>query len=202
MDQLNSIIDYYSSKVLEHGPTSKGVDWNGLESQYLRFDILSKIIPKLDNISLLDYGCGYGEYINYINQCGYNNIEYTGFDLSSNMLSQAQDKFPNNIFIDSLPSNAQFDYTLISGLFNIKLDSTPEEWEDYIFRILDEVNLISKKGFCFNILTSYSDEEYKKDYLYYASPEKLFTYCKNNFSKHVCLDHSYPLYEFSIFVVK
>ena len=34
------VIDYYDKKIKEYGPTSKGVDWNGEESQYLRFNIL------------------------------------------------------------------------------------------------------------------------------------------------------------------
>ena len=52
------------------------------------------------------------------------------------------------------------------------------------------------------MLTSYSDFEHMKDNLYYAVPEEIFKYCKTNFSKYVSLNHSYPLYEFSIFVKK
>ena len=52
------------------------------------------------------------------------------------------------------------------------------------------------------VLTSYSDREYMKNHLYYASPEEIFKYCKLNFSNNVLLDHSYDLYEFTIFVKK
>jgi len=46
--QMNSIhkdIDnYYTEKVKAYGATPQGVDWNGEESQFLRFKKLSKVI--------------------------------------------------------------------------------------------------------------------------------------------------------------
>ena len=41
-----TIINYYDEKSKEHGAVSKGVDWNGKESQYLRFDVLSNIFKE------------------------------------------------------------------------------------------------------------------------------------------------------------
>ena len=32
-----SITNYYGEKIREHGATPRGVDWNGEESQHLRF---------------------------------------------------------------------------------------------------------------------------------------------------------------------
>jgi hypothetical protein len=61
---------------------------------------------------------------------------------------------------------------------------------------------ISTRGFSFNVLTSYSDEDKKRDYLYYADPLFLFDYCKRHFSRKVALLHDYPIYEFSILVRK
>ena len=63
-----TIINYYDEKSKEHGAVSKGVDWNGKESQYLRFDVLSNIFKEKADFSLLDYGCGYGEFLNYLDK--------------------------------------------------------------------------------------------------------------------------------------
>ena len=46
-----NINNYYTQKVQTHGATPKGVDWNGEESQFLRFEQLSKII-KNNNSSI------------------------------------------------------------------------------------------------------------------------------------------------------
>jgi len=197
-----TIINYYDEKVKEHGAVSRGVDWNGEESQYLRFDVLSNVFKEKSDFSVLDYGCGYGEFLNYLNKNHYKNISYTGFDLSNEMITQAKLKFPKNCFTNKTPYNNTYDYTILSGTLHVKLKNDNDTWKNHIIKTLDHLNQISKKGFAFNLLTSYSDVEYMKDYLYYASPEEIFKYCKENFSKNVLLDHSYNLYEFAVFVKK
>ena len=57
---LTEVADYYSAKLAEHGETPRGVDWNGEESQVLRFAQLAKIIQPSSTFSLNDVGCGYG----------------------------------------------------------------------------------------------------------------------------------------------
>jgi len=197
-----TIINYYDEKVKEHGAVSRGVDWNGKESQYLRFDVLSNIFKEKSDFSMLDYGCGYGEFLNYLDKTHYKNISYTGFDLSDEMITQAKLKFPKKCFTNKTPYNNTYDYTILSGTLHVKLKNDNDTWKNHIIKTLDHLNQISKKGFAFNLLTSYSDKEYMKDYLYYASPEEIFKYCKLNFSKNVLLDHSYNLYEFTVFVKK
>lgn len=95
-----------------------------------------------------------------------------------------------------------YDYLVASGIFNVKLNSTEEMWEDYIKNSLIQFNALSTKGFAFNMLTSYSDEDKKRSDLYYANPLELFDFCKKNFSKYVSLHHDYKLYEFTIIVRK
>ncbi|MNE88029.1 hypothetical protein D3C80_1852890 [compost metagenome] len=64
------------------------------------------------------------------------------------------------------------------------------------------MNACSRKGFSFNCLTSYSDLEYMRDYLYYGDPCFYFDYCKRAFSGQVALLHDYGLYEFTLLVRK
>ena len=51
---IKQVSDYYSQKVLSHGATPEGVDWNGEESQNVRFSQLLKITDKRDGISIND----------------------------------------------------------------------------------------------------------------------------------------------------
>jgi len=64
------------------------------------------------------------------------------------------------------------------------------------------MNEYCEKGFSFNCLTSYSDDDKMKDYLYYANPMELFDLCKRKYSRNVALLHDYDLYEFTILVRK
>jgi len=71
-----------------------------------------------------------------------------------------------------------------------------------MLKTVRELNAISRLGFSFNALTSYSDVEYRRADLYYADPLFWFDYCKRNISKRVSLLHDYPEYDFTIIVRK
>ena len=58
----------------------------------------------------------------------------------------------------------------------------------------------ARRGFAFNMLTSYSDPERMRDDLYYADPCALLRLCKRELSRHVALLHDYGLWEFTIVV--
>ena len=96
----------------------------------------------------------------------------------------------------------QSDYTLASGIFNIRFRATNEDWLKYILETITVMNERSLKGFSFNMLTTYSDRDYMKEELYYGDPCLFFDHCKRNFSKNVALLHDYDQYDFTILVRK
>lgn len=204
--QVHSMIEeYYTNKIKEHGATPQGVDWNGEESQFIRFEQLSKIISTNNSFSIGDIGCGYGKYFEFL-QNRFNNFNYIGYDLSEKMIENAKKLYGDMggefLQIKSNDKIKESDYLVASGIFNVKNEVSESEWLYYILDTIEMMNKKSKKGFAFNVLTKYSDKEYMRDYLYYADPLFLFDYCKRNFSKNVALLHDYELYEFSILVRK
>lgn len=200
---IDSVGRYYTSKILEHGPTGRGVDWNGEESQELRFKQIASVLPKA-TFSVLDYGCGYGAFLNYL-KAGYDNFSYFGLDISEEMISHALRLHEAGkwlTFKTELGAGERFDYVVASGLFNVRLDKPDDVWLQYILETLDRFDELAAKGFSFNILTSYSDKDKQRDHLYYADPLFFFDHCKKKFSRNVALLHDYDLYEFTIIVRK
>jgi SAM-dependent methyltransferase len=199
----SKINDYYSKKIAEFGATPQGVDWNGDESQLLRFNILSKILPTA-GFSLADVGCGYGSYAQYLDK-NYDDFDYLGFDFSDGMISAAKKENKKNINfhqIKRIDEIGEADFAIASGIFNVKLDFDETIWLEYINTCLHEMSSKARRGFAVNFLTSYSDEALKRPDLYYADPGNMFNYCKMRFSKNVALLHDYDLYEFTILVRK
>jgi len=191
-------------KLKKHGTNHKGVDWKSLESQELRFVKLFELIDKREPaFDVLDYGCGYGALLDYLN-IHYKNFIYSGYDISEQMIFNAKLIFRSKAYTwyTNLDNKKKFSYVVASGLFNVKLSYTEGEWKDYIIETLDKINFISNKGFSFNILSTFSDKEKMTDKLFYADPSFLFNHCKKKYSKHVSLLHDYPLYEFTIIVKK
>jgi hypothetical protein len=126
-------------------------------------------------------------------------------DVSQEMIKvakQRQNTSDQTRFITSAEPDKLADYGLASGIFNVRLSRSDAEWFDYLQTTLDVLDRTSNLGFSFNCLTSYSDEEKKRDYLYYADPCQLFDLCKRRYSRDVALLHDYDLYEFTILVRK
>lgn len=195
---------YYDEKIRTHGPIARGVDWNSFESQQLRFVQLLKIVDKSIPFTLNDFGCGYGALADYLEEKAYR-FRYVGFDISPQMIAKAKDLHAGSsriAFVNEERKLVAADYTLASGIFNVRLDTVESEWEEYILATLETINTLSSTGFAFNVLTKYSDAEFMRPDLYYADPLFYFDVCKQNFSRFVTLLHDYPLYEFTILVRK
>jgi SAM-dependent methyltransferase len=203
-DILAGVASYYSSKLAEHGETARGVDWNGEESQVLRFEQLCKIIDQPSAFSINDLGCGYGALYDYLSS-HYQNYLYHGYDISPGMIRAAQDRYPKKpgaIFTVAGEPLVAADFGVASGIFNVRLGHSDAQWRNHLQTTLDILDRTCKRGFAFNCLTSYSDADKMQDYLYYADPCELFDLCKRRYSRHVALLHDYGLYEFTIQVRK
>lgn len=204
MGLLTGVANYYADKLAKFGETPLGVDWNGEASQILRFNQLSKVLPTSGSFTLNDLGCGYGALLDFL-QKKHVSFTYTGIDVSSEMTRSARYRHLNSSnarFITSSQPDQMSDYGVASGIFNVRLGHSDIEWYGHLKNTLDILNHTSKLGFSFNCLTSYSDQEKKRDYLYYADPCLLFDLCKRHYSGEIALLHDYGLYEFTILVRK
>jgi len=195
---------YYGEKIHAHGATARGVDWNSAASQRMRFAELLRIRPNSAPFSLNDYGCGYGALADYLIEEGCS-FTYWGFDISEEMIATARQLHETTKQIRFVTKEDELtlaDYSVASGIFNVKLKNAVAEWEDYVLNTLESLNRLSARGFAFNLLTKYSDQEFMRPDLYYGDPLFFFDYCKSKFSRFVSLIHDYPLYEFTILVRK
>lgn len=201
---LSDVATYYSEKLATFGQNPRGVDWNGEESQTLRFEQLCKIISTPTPFSINDLGCGYGSYYDFLAN-RYGSFSYTGIDVSESMIEAAEQRYHANSharFVLSSEPDQIADYSVASGIFNVRLGRSDVEWQSYLEATLDVLDKTSSVGFAFNCLTSYSDADKMRDYLYYTDPCTLFNFCKRRYAKNVALLHDYGLYEFTIHVRK
>lgn len=198
-----NISKYYTDKIKKYGATPQGIDWNSNQSIFIRFENLSKILD-FKKTSVNDIGCGYGKFIEYLGN-NINKIDYAAYDISKEMVNVASKLYPQNNFyyISHLNEIKSADFSIASGIFNVKLHFSNFEWEDYILNSLKIINLKSKKGFSFNMLENKLSKGFvKKRRLYYGSSSYYFDYCKKNFSENVTLINNYNLFDFTILVKK
>jgi SAM-dependent methyltransferase len=201
---LSEVASYYAEKLAKYGQSPRGVDWNGEESQTLRFQQLCKIVDASNQFSINDLGCGYGALYDFLN-CTYGTFSYSGVDVSESMIRAAEQRYREESrarFIHSNEPDQVADYGVASGIFNVRLGQSDDEWRSYLEATRDVLDSTSRIGFAFNCLTAYSDADKMRDYLYYADSCVLFDFCKRRYSRNVALLHDYGLYEFTILVRK
>jgi SAM-dependent methyltransferase len=200
---LDHVKSYFDKRIREHGASPRGSDWNSETSQNIRFDQLLKIVES-QTFSLLDYGCGYGALADYLVTKGME-AEYYGYDILESAIDTARQAHQNQAhrtFFTDKSKLPACDYTVASGIFNFRGEQSFEEWTEYVLRVLDEFDRLSRRGFSSNFLTSYSDADKMRPDLYYADPLFLFDYCKRKYSRNVALLHDYRLYDFTLLIRK
>jgi SAM-dependent methyltransferase len=208
LEKINKDIrNFYNQNLSSFGPSAKGVGWKNEEAQQVRFAQLAKVIQTGNEYSINDLGCGVGDLIKFMRTYTSHKFIYRGYDLLEDMIQKAENIYKNEeschfFHIKDTAEMQQSDYTVASGIFNIRYSASDAEWLSYILATIEQMHLKSSKGFAFNALTTYSDKEYMQEYLYYSDPLFLFDYCKKNFSKNVALLHDYNQYDFTIITRK
>ncbi|MDY7003476.1 MAG: class I SAM-dependent methyltransferase [Cyanobacteriota bacterium] len=200
---IDFLKNHYSKLLERHGDSPEGVQWSDSQTQERRMDILAQI-DNLSSAKILDFGCGTGKLLSFLQEKREFNGEYVGYDISSLMIDKAKKKFPRHrfecrdIFTDGVPEF--FDYVLISGVFNNLVD---RNWE-LMTALLNLLFCHTKRGLAFNALSTYVD--YCDTGLFYVNPEKIFRFCKETLSPCVTLRHDYLIrpnvvpFEFTIYV--
>ncbi|MFH1282522.1 MAG: class I SAM-dependent methyltransferase [bacterium] len=195
----NVIIKRYTDRFKKFGIDIKTLASGDTSRQKIRYDVFLRI-GELNGASLLDVGCGLGDFYQYLLDKGIK-LEYTGIDICPAFIDVCKQRFPNGTFLvadiqtDTLGKH--YDYIISSQTYNNKLEK--EDNMTVVHDVLKKCYSVCKKALAFDFITSYVD--YKEERLYYYSPEKIFTFCKQ-ITKRVALLHDYPLYEFAIFLYK
>jgi len=203
----SDIVNFYNKQLNVHGHSSQGVGWKNDLAQIVRFAQLVKVIGEKEQFSINDLGCGTGKLHHYLITEGYLPKLYCGYDILEEMIITAKKNLPagSDIKLTKIHSPADMetsDYSVASGIFNVKYEAKEFEWLNNVLSTIHCMNEKSVRGFSFNLLTKYSDKEFMQSYLYYADPLFFFDYCKRNFSKNVALLHDYDQYDFTIIVRK
>jgi SAM-dependent methyltransferase len=200
---IGQVDRYYTAKLQAHGATPRGVDWNGEESQRIRFKQLMVVLEKSPpRPSIIDFGCGYGGLIESLDG-ELDDFSYLGYDVSEAMVAAARELHGEDrraSFTNAEQDLAVADFTIASGIFNVRLDYPEDVWRTYVLDTIDKLAALSTRGMAFNALTSHSDRDHLRPDLFYADPSFLLDYCLRRHSRDVVLTHDYELYEFTLVV--
>ena len=199
---LDGVAAYYTSRLAEHGATPRGVDWNGAESHELRHRQFLRLLDGAPEASVMDIGCGYGDFLRFLRANGHKG-RYVGYDVASDMIAAAKrlhgEADDRQWRVGARPKEIA-DFAVASGIFNVKGDTPDDAWARYVDDTIDILAEAAARGFAFNILSLSSDQERRKPNLYYADPAAMLSHCLRRFGRSVALLQDYGLYEFTVIV--
>ena len=182
--------EFYKKAIEEFGVSAQGVHWNSKYSQYKRFVIITKLIKKdIKTSSIVDVGCGFGEYYNYLDINNRIPQNFVGIDCEKEMVKVSKKRFPHLKFFqkDVLHDDLEVaDYYIASGTLNIL---TISEIELFIDRCYHS----SSKGFIFNFLKNITFSDIK--------PNQIIEIC-TQIAQEIKIKENYLDNDFTIFMVK
>jgi len=207
MDPISKALgQHYAEKFSRHGASSEGVDWGPDETKMLlRYEKMLNVANWVDGSkpSLLDVGCGFGGLNSYA--AGKNiDLEYTGIDVAGNMIEWARANGSSGTFIPGdileYQFDRAFDYVVCNGILTQKLEATGLEMDQFAARLIRQMFSLCTIGVAFNVMTS--KVNYFSNNLYYRNPAELMSWCLSELTPHLKLDHSYPLYEYTLYLYR
>jgi ubiquinone/menaquinone biosynthesis C-methylase UbiE len=190
----DAIYNHYTELFQNHGIKPASLGWPK-GRQKLRFKIMSEI-GEIKNSKVLDIGCGFGDFLTYLN-VKKRNVEYTGIDINPIFIKIAKSIHSNGSFlkrdIEITKFSKKFDWSFAIGTTNMKGNY------DYVEDLMKEMLRISKKGIAMDFMSSYVD--FKRKGSSHFKPEKIFKIAKK-LSKRVVIRHDYLPFEFCVYIYK
>jgi len=214
MQELKEIskltIERYTQRYKKLGYDVKSLGWGSIEQQEYRFLQTLDSNIDFDNKSLLDIGCGFGDYFTFLQQNKINLSNYMGYDLNPELINEAKNLHKENIVYFEVENILETqkkeiaDIGVMFGVLNFNLKDKFDNFEYSMQFIENAFNLVNEV-LIVDFLSDRLCAEYpKEDFVYYHSPSKILEFALS-LSNNVVLKHNYsaiPQKEFMIFIYK
>jgi len=204
------IITRHAQAIQDRGYQPTALFWENRQVQQLRFEVLWQLIcqhplfqmPLTENIKLLDVGCGFGDFADWLSQ-HFHAFDYLGIDLSHDMIFAGQCQYPQRNFsqgelFDFDWQDNQFDFVICSGALNEVVDP-PETQGHYAKAVIQKMVGLAKYGVSFNLLNQQHDWTANRADLQSFDPEQMHCYCQT-LAPNVVMRDDYLANDFSVYL--
>ena len=190
------LLSFYNFHLKQFGDRPEALRWTP-QGQLRRYHALAEIAPDLNNASILDYGCGTGDFYRFLKRRGFN-VHYTGVDINENFIELAKRKYPECAFqvTDASEDRLEgyFDYIVICGVFNLNVPGVDDDLKETLVTLYNHCN----KGLALNALSSHTPV--KDPELHYTSPEEMVRFTLENLSPYFALRHDRVQDDFTLYI--
>lgn len=194
---------YYGSLFERHGPSVDAVASGQQVYKDLRYQKLSAVFQDDDDFTVHDVGFGLGHYYEYLKARFPNKrFTYSGSEITPQFVEHCRQAYPECSFDDrdlaAAPFAEPYDYLIFGGTFYHLEGVDHDTFTAFVRAMLANGFRSARRGIAFNLVTGFVD--YRYDSLYYGDLADLLPFVVNNLSRFFTVDHSTPLYEYTVCV--
>ena len=190
------LLSFYNFHLKQFGDRPEALRWTP-QGQLRRYHTLADIAPDLNNASVLDYGCGTGDFYRFLKRRGFK-VRYTGVDINENFIELGRKKYPECTFrvLDGDEGQIEgfYDYIFICGVFNLQVPGVADDLKEALITLFKHCN----KGLALNALSSHTP--IKDPELHYTSPEEMVQFALENLSPYLALRHDRVQDDFTFYI--
>lgn len=184
----------YNKRLEQHGPSAKALGWDSEASQWARFSVVL-CEADLNGKTVMDIGCGLADFYRFLKSRGIKVRQYIGVDVNPELLTVAQERFPEarfekrNILLE--PFSLQVcDIAVMNGVLNFRF-KTVDNYK-YAQEMINKGFAACRELLAADMLSSYLTPDYpREEAVFYYSPEEMFRFAQT-LTTHVTLKHDYP----------
>ncbi len=172
------------------------------DNQALRYESISKHIPKNKKMSYLDYGSGLGHQKLYFDKAGFDELQYVGVEVNASFLEHSKANVIGAEFMsykDFHSSEETFDMSGVVGTFNIMYEIEQQQWEFVVKEVTDLWNK-TKKTMFLNFMSTVVD--FQQEGAYHQELGELYSFIAKSMSRKVMIDSTYLPYEYTVIVCR
>ena len=190
------LLDFYNSRLERFGDRPEALSWSP-QGQLRRFHTLAEIAPDLNGASVLDYGCGTGDFYGFLKGRGFD-VRYTGVDVNERFIELARRKHPECAFqVMDAPDDrleGRFDYAVICGVFNLNVPGVAKDMEEALVTLFRRCD----KGMAVNCISTHATDMDPR--WHYTSPDEIVRFTLERLSPYFALRHDRIPEDFTLYV--
>ncbi|MGB6987163.1 MAG: class I SAM-dependent methyltransferase [Candidatus Aquilonibacter sp.] len=204
MTNLEPLKDHFRRLLGEHEDPARACSWRDEDVARRNFASIAQVFAhETEPFTVYEIGCGVATLSEFLAEY-FPLARYSGSDILSEMVERAKTRNPGvdveQRDVIANPPSKQYDYVLISGVFNLRMSNDDASWFEFVKTMSRAAFGIAHRGYASNFLTSYVD--WKRELGYYQDPSAIFDFAQRELSRFSEIRHSYYPWEFTLFVYR
>ena len=205
-------MERYSTRFKELGYNVRTLGWGSVEQQRYRFAQTLRFGLDFDGTVVADFGCGFGDYYDFLMEAGAPIKKYIGWDINPDLIAEAKKRYSahNNTHFSCEDltvgeySEPVADIGVMLGVLNFNLKTM---YDNYVYSelMISHAFKLVKKALIVDFLSTRLCQDYpKEDFVFYHEPVRMLEFGLT-LSSNVTFKHDYrpiPQKEFMLVIQK